>query len=294
VRIATRPAIAAILVAGETRSEAELRRAMERLGMGPERRDNPAVPRVDAKALRAAVRRRDLPEIIRLADLNATLTEKHMSAMSGWFRGAGGGALAYQAAAAAVLHGADDARAREHTARILERYGAEVRRNFGTGLRSASHHRAVLSLAGASQAMYDEPEVKLYRGLYEPQGTELRRLVGSMGALRWNGVDANRHDPIDVELAPVSSWSESRERATMFAYGYGKGRKVRGSVVLRMTVPVSEIAFSWRLLRSGVAGRDEGAMALRDREVGVFSRGAAHLTLDDIDMLVGGGRGPDW
>ena len=65
------------------------------------------------------------------------------------------------------------------------------------------------------------------------------------------------------------------------------------AAVLRMRVPLSEVAFSWRLLRSGVAGADEGAMALRDREVGVFSRGVARFALDDLDVPAGR-RPADW
>ncbi len=274
-----------------------VRRLREAMG-GLSTRANPG--QVDAAALRRAVRTKDMEGIERHGGIDRDRTSAHLSAMDGWFRGRGVGFLGYQASAAAVVHADDLDAARRHTERILEQYAGEYRRPYHTGLKTASHHAAVRALAEASQAMYDEDYVTLYRGIYGEQGRELRTQLQSMKALSlYQGVPSGRgEETIDVALAPVSSWTESRKRAQLFAEGYGTKSKVAWSppgykkppqyaAVLRMRVPRRDIAFSWRLLRSGVAGTEVAAMALRDREVGVFSRGVARISLDDIDVPVG-------
>lgn len=115
------------------------------------------------------------------------------------------------------------------------------------------------AMAKVSQAMYaGERTVTLYRGVSNDQANEIRRQLMAG--------DGQKEPEIRVGLGALSSWSEKREAAQVFADQDDNG------IVITCKVPVKAIAVSHRALGSS----DE-------QEVVVFSHGTLLVKASQIE-----------
>jgi hypothetical protein len=138
------------------------------------------------------------------------------------------------------------------------------------------------AIATLSQAMYKEPTVEVYRGLY---GKKAQAVIDQI----------REHGNAEVSLRELTSFSEKIWTAEGFAEGVGSGENYDSSkphLVIRVQVPRESIAMSWRAVPS--------LDFMSEKEVTVLTGGSVTIKKDDAwayDFVPSKGEKtnkPDW